>query len=177
MRHNETRQYTGPHHELRELAAQDARGLISEDEAAWLREPARLKDWRSALLELKLEVEAQAVEKKAKVEAFQQECFAKGPKGKSEWFAYKAEYEAWRARSRRVMTGVQNRLRENKVLLDRAEEGTEIPRLRARVGRLKRQLRKAHDFMVDDSHITFRAQDIRDGLLEDFRRELEGQDA
>ena len=35
-------------------------------------------------------------------------------------------------------------------------------------------LRKAHDFMRDDSHITFQAQAVRDRLLPDIQRELRG---
>lgn len=46
--------------------------------------------------------------------------------------------------------------------------------IRAELRGAQRALRKAYDFMVDDSNITFKAQDIRDDLLPEIQRELKG---
>jgi transcriptional regulator with XRE-family HTH domain len=46
--------------------------------------------------------------------------------------------------------------------------------LRAELRGARRALGKAHDFMVDDANITFRAQDKRDSLLPEIQRELKG---
>jgi transcriptional regulator with XRE-family HTH domain len=46
--------------------------------------------------------------------------------------------------------------------------------LRAELRGARRALGKAHDFMLDDSNITFKAQDARDALLPDIQRELKG---
>lgn len=46
--------------------------------------------------------------------------------------------------------------------------------LRAELNGKKRAIRRLHDFLIDDSNITFKAQDARDALLRDIGPELKG---
>ncbi|MEU9113774.1 hypothetical protein AB0D04_18825 [Streptomyces sp. NPDC048483] len=48
--------------------------------------------------------------RKAEREAFQAECFARGPAGKKEWFDTRNEYEEWRHRAANFARTVQNAL-------------------------------------------------------------------
>lgn len=50
--------------------------------------------------------------RKAKREEFRQECFRRGPDGKSDWFDSLGEYEMWRHRAGNFQAVVQTRLAE-----------------------------------------------------------------
>jgi hypothetical protein len=38
----------------------------------------------------------------------------------------------------------------------------------------RRLMRRCFDFLIDDGNVTFKAMEVRDGLVEDLRRELRG---
>lgn len=50
--------------------------------------------------------------RKGKREEFHQECFRRGPAGKTEWFESVSEYEMWRIRAGHFQAAVQARLSE-----------------------------------------------------------------
>lgn len=86
------------HDALRSLVAQEARGKASPEASAELREEANLQLWSDILHELNKDLESQFMERKADAQIFQNACFGAGPKGKREWFEYKAQYDSWRGR-------------------------------------------------------------------------------
>lgn len=57
-------------------------------------------------------VSGQIRHRKAKREEFRQECFRKGPEGKTEWFATMPEFDDWRNRAGNFCAAVQARIAE-----------------------------------------------------------------
>lgn len=60
------------------------------------------------------DVEDQFAARSAALKRFQQECFARGPEGKADWFAAVGEYEEWRSRALGYHRLVRARLAETK---------------------------------------------------------------
>ncbi|AJT68991.1 hypothetical protein [Streptomyces chattanoogensis] len=67
----------------------------------------RTRDTLSALVQRNVSA---LRKRKAEREAFQTECFARGPAGKKDWFDTRNEYEEWRHRAANFARTVQNAL-------------------------------------------------------------------
>jgi transcriptional regulator with XRE-family HTH domain len=90
----------------------------------------------------------------------------------------RGEQEFVRPRNRQKLAKAL-RVRSNKLILpgDKVPTQTDIKveeSLRADLRGARRALHNAYVFMLDDSNITFRAQETRDALMPDIRRELKG---
>jgi|SRR5215216_6298803 len=94
---------------------------ISPAERASLRTPENLPLWLDTLTHLRREMEVQYTERRAAAGEYKEQCLARGYSGKSDWFRYKDEYDAWRARGNRFTTLIKARIDEAKRLL-REEE-------------------------------------------------------
>lgn len=67
------------------------------------------------------DVEDQLAERRAGMESFRQDCFARGAEGKAEWFTAERDYQEWRRRSLGFRRIVNARLREAKDVLSKAQ--------------------------------------------------------
>lgn len=104
--------------EFENVVNRDVRGELDYETSLQLRTPENAERWYEQLLVLKRSVEAQFTANRAERNEKQQECMAKGPKGKTEWFAYRAQAERWRAGAARFKAGVEQRLAEARLLVD-----------------------------------------------------------
>jgi hypothetical protein len=61
------------------------------------------------------EVEAELTSRAAELEQIRQECWARGPAGRDEWFRTQAEYQDWRRRAVRAKQAILRRKQAAKV--------------------------------------------------------------
>jgi hypothetical protein len=93
------------------IAAVKATLSQSPDPAIWqaLTDPRVLARTQAALTGFHRDIEDQLAQRRADMDAFQGECFARGPGGKDEWFSAKREYDEWRRRALGFRRFVQQR--------------------------------------------------------------------
>jgi hypothetical protein len=123
-------------HPLKEIAAQDVRGLTTEEEAARLRSPEWVEHFFEALIELKQDVETQLSERKSDYDMRQAEVRSLDYFDET-WAPYKSEYMGWRKHAVRFLNSVKNREREARRLVK------ELERERQEQGKKSRELLRA----------------------------------
>lgn len=86
-----------------------------EEEEVWgaLLAPQLAQAARDALIVINRDLEAQLGQRKAKLDAFQNECFSR-PNGRGEWFEEQGKYNNWKARTIGFKRIVLRRLEEAK---------------------------------------------------------------
>ncbi len=142
-----------------DVVSRDVRGKSTEEERDFLRSPEGVVLWRDALKALRLDLETQAIQRKADAESFRTACFKKGPSGKQDWFEYKASWDAWKGGAARFRRAVELNLAEAKRLKQEFSEGDELQRYR-------QLLVEALNFLNQDEAITYKYVPARDTLRE-----------
>lgn len=119
-----------------DLVERDLHGRTTEDELIDLRGADVVDRWHSVLVLTKTDIEAQLTRRSADLAATQQACLRRGEEGKAEYFAERARYMDWRARSIRVLQRVERRLVE--VRRARREQHAQVDQQRALLARAYR---------------------------------------
>ncbi len=146
---------------LRALVTSDVKGRATEAESASLRRAETLQRWHDALVALNKETQAQFAERRAAADLKQQECLQRGPAGKNEWFAFRAQHNAWRAGTIRFKSELEETLSECKRLLRHARAVRANEERRA----YRHVLRRVRGFLSEEAAITLEHHGARRELL------------
>jgi len=156
------------------MVAADTRGRSPESELP--RSQERREEWYAALKALHADLEAQFAERKAASQRMHNDCLAKGPAGKAEWFEHKAGFDAWRTAARRFKASVEARLVEAWSLISRDRRALAERRRAERDAsageRLRGPMRRAREFLGRDSNLSPAALGARDGPVKELDRAL-----
>jgi hypothetical protein len=98
-----------PDSELWELMRHDLHGQQAELWQA-LTTPELAGRVRAILAGRDTDIQAQLTQRQATLEAFREECYQRGPSGRADWFAAKAEHNRWRSRAVGMRRALQDRL-------------------------------------------------------------------
>lgn len=98
-----------------------------------------VEGWHQGLQEFAQDIEGQFSKRKAESLAFQNECYQRAG-GKQEWFAYKVEYDQWRAAANHVKRLATARLREVREMLKEAHKEANPQWDRARLGEMLEEI-------------------------------------
>jgi hypothetical protein len=125
-----------------EQAFQDAvlaelRGEADADTCVALQSREHVRAWLNELLRLKQDVEVQLIERDAKAKHHKQGCLERGNAGKTDWFAYEADLQTWRASVMRFKVRVEQGIRLVKERVRLYEDGDRLA--------LERRLRSIED--------------------------------
>jgi hypothetical protein len=152
---------------LRALVTRDVKGGATETEKALLRRPETLKRWHDTLVGLNREVQAQFTERRAAADLEQHEYLRRGPEGKGEWFAYRAQYNAWRAGANRFRSRVEESLSGcKKRLMRECQSGRAVSRTASERTLCRQLLHKLRDLSSNEAAITPAHQGARRKLSE-----------
>lgn len=150
---------------LSTLVGRDVKGETTEAERALLRRPGTLQRWHNTLVALDKELQAQFTERRAAADLKQQECLRRGPKGKVEWFDYRAQYNAWRAGANRFKSKVEVTLSECKRTM-REKQSYRSPHSTGERRLYRQTLRSVRNFLVNEATVTAAHQGARWDLLQ-----------
>lgn len=139
--------------------------MASEHEKAFLRQPETKQRWHDALVALNKELEAQFSERRAAAELKQQQCLKRGPEGKGEWFAFRAQHQSWRAGATRFKSKVEERLSECKRLMRQARSDRVPARAPGELALYRRTLAEVRGFLSDEAAAAPAYQGARRDLL------------
>lgn len=95
---------------FRSVVLRAVRNQASDDERAMLTHDSVRGRYRAELLDMKREVEAQLVKRKADLASFQTQCFKDGTK--AEWFEAENAYNQWRAGLSGYSNAIEKKLAE-----------------------------------------------------------------
>jgi hypothetical protein len=146
---------------LRALVAKDVKGMATQAEKGLLRRPETLQRWHDALVALNKDIQAQFTERRAAADLKQQECLGRGRAGKNEWFAFRAQHNAWRAGAIRFKAEVENSLSECKRLMCHFRDA----RVNEERNGYRRVLRGVRVFLSEEGAVTTEHQGARRELL------------
>jgi hypothetical protein len=122
--------------ELWELMRHDLHGAQAELWQA-LTTPEMVGRVRAILAGRDTDLQAQLIQRQAALEAFREECYQRGPDGKADWFAAKADYNRWRRRA----VGMRRALQDRLTVLRVARQGGHQLRMEAERSHYRRLVR------------------------------------
>lgn len=72
--------------------------------------PERMPDLKAALVNKKQEIEQQLINRKADLLSFHQQCIARGPQGKNEYFQERSFHEDWKSKATFVKMRIERKI-------------------------------------------------------------------
>jgi hypothetical protein len=122
-----------------DLVLDDAYGRATADEASSLRSPEHVEKWYSALTQIKTGIEGKLSKINALIAEKKQQCIVAGPSAKDEFFRFEAAQKQERARRVSMMTAIERRIREAKIILQPIQDQTPQRRIVERLFALERE--------------------------------------
>lgn len=107
---------------LHDRIADEAIGKADEEFIRHVRRGENLIEWYQHLIELKMDVETQIAERKAKLDTEHTRCLSMGDAGKQIWFEAKDEFQTWKVGAVRFKNALEYRLGEVKKLKREARQ-------------------------------------------------------
>jgi len=100
-----------------DLVAEEVRGKLDPERTAFLHDPDNRTRWYDVLVGLKRDIETQFTERKADLESYRIECHEQGESGRQDFFAERADHQAWVASASRFKSGIEGRIQRVKRMI------------------------------------------------------------